>query len=568
MSAEAGRISEPRAGYDKPIFIGVGTAAAAAVVVWAAMLLAGGQEVGMNPFSAVIGLATGDLAWSTATTVWLAALVVMLLVPVVVAWRSWSSKRGQRTRVDGAQRHLGSGRDIESLRRRSVESKSRSLGVTPDVMVAPFTTWAGVRLGRRLGSQEDLLADWEAMHLDIWGPRQGKSTSRIIPAICEAPGAVLTTENKRGNLDHTRLVREFRDEAGNPTRAVWVFDPQAVANEPASWWWNPLSYVRGETEAEELAGLFAAGDDGQEAKKDPYFDPEGQDLLANLILASALGGEPITTVYKRLVDLNLCRKAVAILDQHDYPMIALALNARLNLPDKQKMGIVGTAQNMARCLRNQEISKWITDDSGARPHLDLETYVRQSETLYCLSKEGVGSAGPIVAALTVAATRTAERIATASPGGRLPVPMLCPLDEAANVVRWSQLPSLYSHFGSRGIIIMTVLQSWSQGIGVWGERGMKLLESSSNAYIYGGNVREKEYLAQLVDLAGQYDRHARNVSRGGGRQSHSESTHVTREQIFTVADLAAWPRGRMLTFSAGNRPVIVEAVPWMDGSAP
>ena len=41
------------------------------------------------------------------------------------------------------------------------------------------------------------------------------------------------------------------------------------------------------------------------------------------------------------------------------------------------------------------------------------------------------------------------------------------LDEAANVCRWRDLPNLYSHYGSRGIILMTILQSWSQGVEVW-----------------------------------------------------------------------------------------------------
>ena len=49
------------------------------------------------------------------------------------------------------------------------------------------------------------------------------------------------------------------------------------------------------------------------------------------------------------------------------------------------------------------------------------------------------------------------------------------LDEAANVCRWRELPNLYSHYGSRGIVLMTILQSWSQGVEVWGRDGMRKL---------------------------------------------------------------------------------------------
>ena len=45
-----------------------------------------------------------------------------------------------------------------------------------------------------------------------------------------------------------------------------------------------------------------------------------------------------------------------------------------------------------------------------------------TDTLYSLSKEGPGSAGPLTAALTAAVVLSAERLAARSVGGRLEVP--------------------------------------------------------------------------------------------------------------------------------------------------
>lgn len=567
---EPGKARQPSGNHDVVLYVGVGAVVLVTAVVGAALRLSGAAESN-NLFGNTIRLGFGKLGWTTGSTVWLIVLVIILaLLAAGPAWW-WQRRRGRKTstRVDTAQQHLGSGRDIASLTMKANQDKAASLGVDTSRPPAAFSSTIGVPIGQTLGGQP-LFASWEDMHLDIWGPRQGKSTSRIIPAICEAPGAVLATENKRGNLDHTRLVREFRDEEGRPTRDVWVFDPQGVANEDPWWYWNPLSYVVDETTAEELAQLFSAGDDAEAAKKDPYFDPEGEDLLANLILASALAGEPITAVYEKLVDRGRCFEAVKVLRTNDYPMIASALEARLNYAPKQQDGIFGTSIKMARSLRSRQIRRWVApiDEHDDRPTLDIASYIRHGDTLYCLSKEGVGSAGPLVAALTMAVTKTAEKIATASPGGRLPVPMLCALDEAANCVRWPDLPKLYSHFGSRGIIIMTILQSWSQGIGVWGERHMKLLESSSNVYVYGGNVREAGYLDNLVKLVGEYEHFQLNVSRGssggasGGGHNNSVARSRTKESIFNPAQLAAWPLGRALVFTAGNPPVIVLTVPW------
>ncbi|WP_371261734.1 TraM recognition domain-containing protein [Arthrobacter sp. ov118] len=39
-------------------------------------------------------------------------------------------------------------------------------------------------------------------------------------------------------------------------------------------------------------------------------------------------------------------------------------------------------------------------------------------------------------------------------GGRLPKPALFALDELANVVRWAALPDQFSHYGSKGLIVM------------------------------------------------------------------------------------------------------------------
>jgi type IV secretory pathway TraG/TraD family ATPase VirD4 len=98
----------------------------------------------------------------------------------------------------------------------------------------------------------------------------------------------------------------------------------------------------------------------------------------------------------------------------------------------------------------------------------------------------------------------AEEIAVHSRGGRLQTPMIGVLDEAANVCRWRELPNLYSHYGSRGIVLMTILQSWSQGVEVWGREGMRKLWSASNIKVYGGGVAEAEFLNEVAQLVGEY----------------------------------------------------------------
>ena len=132
--------------------------------------------------------------------------------------------------------------------------------------------------------------------------------------------------------------------------------------------------------------------------------------------------------------------------------------------------------------------------------MPTEFITNPTGTLYSLSKEGANTAGPLVTALTAEVAEAAEHHAATNPGGRLPTPLLAVLDEAANVCRWRAQPHLYSHYGSRGIILMTILQSWSQGADVWGESGMRKLWSAANIAVYGGGARcrASDYVAGVV----------------------------------------------------------------------
>ncbi|WP_328520575.1 type IV secretory system conjugative DNA transfer family protein [Kribbella sp. NBC_00359] len=181
--------------------------------------------------------------------------------------------------------------------------------------------------------------------------------------------------------------------------------------------------------------------------------------------------------------------------------------------------------------------------------------------LYGLSREGAGNAGPLVTALT-AAVKAGGDYATTCPGDLLPVPMIGVLDEAANVCRWKDLPDLYSHYGSRGIVLVTILQSWAQGVGCWGERGMEKLWSAANRRIYGGGVDDATFLDRLSKLIG--DRELLRSSTSTSKQGTSVNRQLQREQILDIAELAALPAGRAIVFSSGARATLIRSIPWME----
>ncbi|MFI9724539.1 type IV secretory system conjugative DNA transfer family protein [Streptomyces sp. NPDC052396] len=534
----------------------LGTLLAVVVGAWLAMLagaaLSDTPRPSANPFTAVINVLAGKASWpgTAATLVAVAETVVVAVLTALVWWLVRRLKQ-PRVSVDAAARHLANRREQTTLSLQGAAATAARLG-------AP-ATHPGVRIGRARGTGQPLYGSWEDMHVDIWGPRTGKTTSRAIPAILDAPGAVLVTSNKRDIVDATRACR---DDAGD----VWVFDPQKVVGEDPTWWWNPLSYVTDIEKAVKLASIFAAYSKEPDAKTDAFFDPEGQALLAFLILAATEGQQPITKLYSWVSDPT-DTTPVDILRAAGHELAADGVQGVINSPDKQRAGVYGTAKKSIGFLVNPAITRWVTPDPKTkRPEFNPHTFVSGTGTLYSLSREGQGTAGPLVTALTVATIEAAEELATRSPGGRLRVPMLGVLDEAANVCRWKDLPDLYSHYGSRGIPLMTILQSWSQGVVVWGEYGMKKLWSAANIRVYGGGVSEIQFLGDLSQLLGDFEPETTSISiQRGSMASRSTSISTRTEKILEIADLAALPRGRALLFASGTRPVLIETEPWQHG---
>jgi type IV secretory pathway TraG/TraD family ATPase VirD4 len=505
-----------------------------------------------DPFKIAEGIQKGTVEWTSLATVLSVIVAVVLIAVVVMAMKVFRPSSKNRTRVDTSARYMASSKDLAELQEKRSLEKAARLGVQG---------CPGVPLGKDMRSGKMLYASWEDVTIGIAGPRVGKTTALVVPAILAAPGALLTTSNKPDTVETTR---KLRDEVGT----TWVFDPQQVVDEEPTWWWNPLSYVTDDTTAAKLAGHFAAGSREPGDKGDAYFDPAGKNLLAGMLLAASLDGRAITDVFTWLTDPDN-REMVSVLRNGGYPLVADAVESETRAPERQRAGVYGTARKMAGCLQNSRIGRWVTPVGGnmrsdRRPQFNPDEFVRGTDTLYSLSKEGEGTAAPLVTALTVAVVEAGERLAKTQPGGRMATPLLCILDEAANVCRWKDLPDLYSHYGSRGIPIMSIFQSWSQGVDVFSLAGMRKLFSAANEVVYLGGVKEIEFLRELSELIGDYDHETISYSMNKGVRSTSVQNN--RRRILDPSELAELPRGRAILIASGLRSSMVKTAPWYEGS--
>jgi type IV secretory pathway TraG/TraD family ATPase VirD4 len=184
--------------------------------------------------------------------------------------------------------------------------------------------------------------------------------------------------------------------------------------------------------------------------------------------------------------------------------------------------------------------------------------------MYLLSKDGAASAAPLVAALTDRLMLEATRMAEGRYRGRLDPPMLVCLDEAANICKIADLPLLYSHMGSRGIFLLTILQSRPQARQVWGNTGFDTLWSAATIKLVGAGIDDPDLADDISRLVGDHDITIRSVSQGAGG-AYSESVALRRQAIMSTSDVRAMAKGTAVLLATGALPASIDLQPWYEG---
>ncbi|AWZ08889.1 MULTISPECIES: type IV secretory system conjugative DNA transfer family protein [unclassified Streptomyces] len=474
----------------------------------------------------------------------------VLLTLTVFGYLWWSRRRGtsgKRKRVAGMAKQ----RDIEPLLAKAITAKARSLRPSLKEVKAIDASDTGVLLGNLQGSRSEVRMGFEDVAVAIMAPRSGKTTCLAIPAILAAPGPVLLTSNKAAGDAYTATL-DARGEDGR----TWSMDPQQIAHAAREMWWNPLATAKSLDGAGRLAGHFLAASVDASQQGD-FWSKAGSNILSQLFLAAALDERPITDVMQWLA-FPADRRPLDILRDHGFSAVAAQLKGTVEGPPETRDGIYETARQYASALLNSEIAAWVTPQKGVAEFKPAD-FVTSKDTLYLLSKDGGGGASALIAAcadsVMRAATTQAERA-----GGRLDPPMLAILDEAANVCKISDLPDLYSHLGSRGIIPITILQSYRQGQKVWGDAGMDAMWSASTVKVIGSGIDDPDFADKLSRLIGDHDVETKSTSISDSGKSTSIS--MRQERILPADAIRALPKGTALCFATGMRAAMLDLRPW------
>jgi type IV secretory pathway TraG/TraD family ATPase VirD4 len=396
-----------------------------------------------------------------------------------------------------------------------------------------------------------LYSSWEETETDFMGPRSGKTTARAVPLTLSAPGPVLATSNKPDLWAATAAIRARKGP-------VWLFDPCRICWQEQDFWVDLLTPVRNVETAHRLASHFVLT--VEDPAKRELWGPAAQTLLTALFLAAASSGRTLHNVALWLDQPSMPGPA-SLLKDAGYVKLASSLTGTQNGAPETRDGIYETARTAAKALRDDDVIRWVTPQDGL-PVFSPADFPAGNGTLYLLS-ESLSYASPLIAAITDLVIRSGIRRAQQS-GGRLDPPLPIILDEAANICRIADLPNLYSYMGSHGMCPLTILQSYEQGVTVWGESGMAALWGASTVKLIGAGVDSPKLTREVSDLTGQHDVSVRSIGLGEGR-GISENISYRRQPILEAADVRAIPKGSALLLTSGNRPALLRLRNWFTG---
>lgn len=534
-----------------------------------------------HPVAALLDLAAGRRRWIWQATVVLVVLTALAAAAGTCAWRVMRTG----SEIDAAAHTMQRPTSLRLARREDNTAANQRLlrDAPPEIQALP-----GPPLGVTVTSGIELYVPAELGVTIAAGTRSGKTMAWAIPAVLSAWGACLATSNKPDLYRHTVYGREQRGR-------IWLSDLQAVTGKvECGFWVDLLAQVDGLPAARKLTSFFVSAATGTaaqaaNAKVDSYFDGGAQELLSLYTFAAACAGGDLLHVAEWL-GRDQDQTPALILRHYNHPRPAERILEAQALYARQRDGLYDMARRFLNVTSDEGYARMVTpprrkvlrvsetpaiDGSGSMttklevseesrathrlPAFKPKEFVTSTDTLYALSMAGPDGATPLTSALVGQILEAALNTARARPDGRLAVPLLAVLDEAANCARIGELPSYYTYAGGCGIILMTILQVLEQGEDLWGAHGLKTMRAQS-IEVYGGGIADTGYLEHWQAMTGQHDVADRSRSHGAGGTNRTLTWRP--EPILDISLLAALPKDRALVRLPGHGPVLVRKVWW------
>ena len=515
---------------------------------------AAGLGVLFNPGDPASALAADGLH---PVAYWITTAALLAGLMATGAW-VWARLRRHSRKVERDPRRLaGTATTHEVAQTASGKALLRRAGTLRPSLSAPVPSDIGYRIGT--SKRREVWASVEDSILLIGPPRSGKGLHIVIPAILDAPGAVVTTSTRPDNLTATLRARQ------HDGRPVAVFDPQHLAEGiPAGMRWSPvrgcedpLTAMIRATGLAAATGLSVGG-----VESGGFWEGKTRTALQSLLHAAALDNRPPAELFRWTLDPSAAAEAVAILTNSPDAATGWAdsLGAMIDSDPKTRDSIWQGVALALGALADPRVLDAVTPGPGEE--FDPEVFIRARGTLYLLATgAGAGASAALVAAFVEDLIETARRLAARSPGARLDPPLLLALDEIGNLAPLPSLPTLMAEGGGTGITTLPVLQSLAQARDKWNENAAGAIWDASIIKIILGGASNSRDLQDLTTLIGERDEYTDSVTLGDhGTRSNQRS--IRRVPILPPDRIRTLPFSTGITLLRSAPPIVTDLRAW------
>ncbi|RCG18238.1 type IV secretory system conjugative DNA transfer family protein [Sphaerisporangium album] len=473
-----------------------------------------------------------DTAWQQATgrpapptgvfwLLWIALLVATGAVAVVVLrrLRTWHSQR-PAAGASWAQR-----------------AEEQRIAVPEDPARRPGRIVAG-----RSQRTKSLLAGDDCISATVFGPNgSGKTLGLVVPAALEWDGPCVVSTAKGRDL---QWLIEGRARYG----PVWVIAPEGVEGITRAHW-SPVAYATDDESADRMARWLC---ESSGLSDDPRARPwvlKARAMVGPVLMAAHLSGGGAERFYRWCLDGQDVRHEVrAILTEHDYMQMADNYDSVWRLHPDGIGSVLFTAAAVVDAYANPRVrASATTSDFTAADLIDQRGTVcivappSQADTL-----------APMFTALIASIIYEAEK--RYEKGGPLNPRLLLDLDEAGNVFRYPQLPTLLTTARGMGIQLLTVWHDLAQLQTRYGQEAARTILSQSKMRLLlpgVGDMSTLEYFSKMLGHA--------TVSRAGSSTDsegrHTSSTNVQKDELAPIHALQQLTEWHALLQYANLRPM-------------
>ncbi len=414
-------------------------------------------------------------------------------------------------------------------------------------------------LGRR-GTH--LIATQPETSVLVIGPtRSGKTSGLVVPNLLEWQGPAIVTSTKSELVD---LTAAHRRSVG----PVAVYDPTGEVGPSADTVsWSPLAGCGSLDVAWTVAAWLCAGLQQGGARGDndwAHWAESGKLLIAPLLYTAAACDRTIVDVRDWIAcfDLDtpmalLQQLATAQPGRDADPERAMAMLTSVDQrPEKERGTVFSTVMRIFNVFNERAVAA-----SATTSGFDPDRFLRERGTLYlCTPRQSPERIASLFVGILMTVVTRAYTLAARQPGGRLQAELGLFLDELANVVPIEELPALASQGAGRGVVLMSIIQDFSQLRARYGaDRANSILNNHGCKMVLPG-ISDPETTDVVAKLVGRGVYTDVQVSHNEGRASRSYS--LRRDQMASPDALRQLPDGTGVVLYRGKPPTIVRLRPW------